>query len=111
MRISRTKAEVGMQVAADITDTSGRLLVATGAMLTEQYLEALRRWNVPSLQIVPPEEKDPSRAGPLAPLNQEEEARVRDLFRHNDADHPAMQILLEQSLARARRRCGRRSPP
>ncbi len=99
-----------MRVAADITDTSGRLLVAAGAVLTERHLEALRTWDVPSLRIVQPEEEDPSRAAPLQPLSQEEEARVRDLFRHNDLDHPVMQILLEQSLERARRHAGRRSP-
>lgn len=79
--ISLEGARPGMQVAADVCDANGCMLLAAGAVLSEAALAALERRGVTKVAVVielNPEE----RAQQIAEIDQ----RIDVLFRHAGDD-------------------------
>lgn len=88
---------VGMVLAQDVRDRTGRLLLGAGAELGEKHLTIFRTWGIAEADIAGVDEGDA--APPLPPevdptkLAAAEEA-LRPFFRHADLNHPAMRELL-----------------
>lgn len=94
---------VGMILKSDVFDRSGRLLLPSGAELSEKHLQIFRMWGVLEVEIVAgtePEgetsvtqEFDPERAAKA-------EEMLLPLFVHNDLEHPAIKELLRLCISR-----------
>ena len=88
-----------MVLAADIVDGGGRLLLPAGTALTEKHVRYCQMWGVLEADIAsgegPPIEAepviDPARLAAA-------EAIVRPRFRHVDASHPVIEILLRHAV-------------
>jgi len=88
---------VGMVLAADVRDRTGRLLLGAGAPLTGKHLTIFRTWGVAEADIEGVHDGDaapalPAEVDPVA-LAAAEEA-LRPLFRHANLEHPAMREIL-----------------
>jgi hypothetical protein len=88
----------GMILSSNVSDRSGRMLLPSGAELTEKHFTIFRMWGVLEVEIVgegvatdaeltPHKELDPAL---LAAARQE----VERIFVHNDPTHPAIKELL-----------------
>lgn len=88
----------GMVLSRNVCDRSGRMLLPTGAELTEKHFSIFRMWGVLEVEIVGEgvaedgeapqhEEVDPE-------LLRQARAEVERLFVHNDPEHPAVKELL-----------------
>lgn len=85
--------ETGMVLASDVHDRSGRMLLGSGAELTQKHLIIFRTWGVLEADIVGagdctavspiPADVDP---GELAATEQ----ALIPLFRHTNRAHPAI---------------------
>jgi hypothetical protein len=91
--ISMQQAQEGMVLAQTLSDASGAVLLAQGAVLTAASLTALRRRNVERCHVVADDDVDP-----VAQAHAEQE-RVRRLerlvvlFRATPPDSPGAQLL------------------
>lgn len=87
---------VGMVLARDVHDRTGRLLLGAGAELTPKHLTIFRTWGVAEADIAGVDGEEaaplPAEVDPQA-LAAAEEA-LRPLFRHADLGHPAMREIL-----------------
>lgn len=88
---------VGMVLAADVRDRTGRMLLGAGSELTGKHLTIFRTWGVAEADIEGVDDDDAAPALPAevdpAALAAAEEA-LRPLFRHANLDHPAMREIL-----------------
>lgn len=88
---------VGMVLAADVRDRTGRMLLGAGAPLTDKHLTIFRTWGVAEADIEGVDDGDAAPALPAevdpAALAAAEEA-LRPLFRHASLEHPAMREIL-----------------
>ena len=100
MRVSRSDVGVGMELAADVFDHSGRLLISTGTRLSERSIHALKVWGIPGVEVKG-READEVAAPALAP---EEERQFSERFDLADLSHPFLRELYVQCLARSTRR-------
>ncbi|HEC13820.1 MAG TPA: hypothetical protein ENI80_11365 [Acidiferrobacteraceae bacterium] len=93
---------VGVIVASDVCDRSGRRLLAAGTKLTNDHLTTLRSWGIPTIEIAGEELDQPDSAtdsiDPALRSILEEEAGRR--FRHMDLIHPAVSTLFEICIKR-----------
>lgn len=95
--------EVGMVLASDVVDRTGRMLLGAGAELTSKHLTFFRTWGVVEVDIAGidsdsdepllPQEVDP------AALAAAEEALL-PLFCHAGTAHPALRELLRLAAIR-----------
>lgn len=87
---------VGMVLACDVHDRTGRMLLGAGAELTPKHLIIFRTWGVAEADIAGVDAEEtaplPAEVDPQA-LAAAEEA-LRPLFRHADPGHPAMREIL-----------------
>ncbi|AJY70645.1 hypothetical protein [Geobacter sulfurreducens] len=94
--------DVGMTLAADVIDRTGRLLLGAGAELTAKHLHIFRTWGVAEADIAGMDD-DPGNHLPLeispAELATAEEA-LRPLFLHTDLEHPAMREIMRLGAVR-----------
>lgn len=93
----------GMMLAADIHDRNGRLLIRSGAELTDKNILVLRTWGVIQVDIEGVEEEDDHcpLCGEFDPdLLSLLEADVKPLFRHSDLSHPAVSELIRLCILR-----------
>ena len=88
----------GMVLGRNVCDRSGRMLLPSGAELTEKHFSIFRMWGVLEVEIVgdgipeddevePHQEIDPTL---LAAAREE----VERLFVYNDPEHPAIKELM-----------------
>ncbi|ANA40895.1 MULTISPECIES: hypothetical protein [Geobacter] len=94
--------DVGMTLAADVIDRTGRLLLGAGAELTAKHLHIFRTWGVAEADIDglddDPASHIPQEISP-AELAAAEEA-LRPLFLHTDLEHPAMREIMRLGAVR-----------
>ncbi len=93
----------GMLLAADVHDRNGRLLIKSGAELTDKNIHVLRTWGVVQADISGMEENEDSLelTGSFDPgLLTLLETEVQPLFRHTDLAHPAMSELFRLCILR-----------
>lgn len=93
---------VGMVLAAEVHDRTGRILLGPGEALTEKHLMIFRTWGVAEADIegvdgetspALPAEVDPAALAAAAEA-------LSPIFRHANLDHPAMREMLRLSALR-----------
>ncbi len=89
--------EIGMVLASDVKDRTGRLLLGEGIELTQKHLMIFRTWGIAEADIAGIDDID--RAAQLpAEITQgqleEAELALSPLFRHAGMTHPAIRELL-----------------
>jgi hypothetical protein len=88
--------QVGMVLAADIKERSGRVLLAGGSEISEKHLRVFKMWGITEADIkdVEKEEIAASIVAQLDPsLFQDVQSRVREHFRLTDMEHPFIKEL------------------
>ena len=88
--------QVGMLLAGDIKERSGRVLLAGGSEITEKHLRVFKRWGITEADIknVDKEEIAANIVAQLDPsLFQNVQSRVRERFCLADMEHPFMEEL------------------
>ncbi|BBO70611.1 phosphohydrolase [Desulfosarcina alkanivorans] len=94
-----------MILAADVTDTNGRLLLSRGQPIASKHLNIFKMWGVPEVQIQHAEGGDPE-AGPT--VDPEALRRVaqalQPVFADNDLAHPAVAEIFRQAVIHRSRR-------
>jgi hypothetical protein len=84
----------GMIPAKDITDQSGRLILASGNEITRRHIKIFQAWGITEVTI---------QEGKAEPFNDTEalevpeqvQNEVNELFQHMDHNHPAVSELME----------------
>lgn len=95
--------ETGMVLAADVLDRSGRMLLGSGAELTQKHLSIFRTWGVLEADIEGhgsdvPENTIPADVDPSELAVAEKE--LIPLFRHTNINHPAIIELIKLAALR-----------
>ncbi len=95
--------QVGMVLASDVQDRTGRMLLGAGAELTQKHLTIFRTWGVAEVDIAGVDYSDdepplPAEVDPAA-LAAAEEA-LMPLFCYSGTDHPALRELLRLAAIR-----------
>ncbi|MEZ4414421.1 MAG: hypothetical protein R3E10_01580 [Gemmatimonadota bacterium] len=94
-------AELGMVLAAPVTDRRGRLLIPAGKELDDKFLKALKMWGVPQIEI---EGEAEGSVDPFADLPPEvlaaAKAEMTARFARNSLDHPLIALLFERAVLR-----------
>lgn len=101
IRISQVNA--GQQVAADVKDRSGRILLRAGSELTEKNIKIIKSWGVVEIDVTGdlPEAELPHQSGQVT--NDKLHAIELDLskrFRFVNRSHPLIHELFEICLLR-----------
>jgi hypothetical protein len=89
--------EIGMILASDVQDRSGRMLLGAGAELNNKHLVIFRTWGVLEVDIAGMLGNDASEQLPadVDPLELEAaEQALSHHFRHTNREHPAIIELL-----------------
>lgn len=99
------KLEVGMVLANDVHDRSGRMLLGSGAELTQKHLLIFRTWGVLEVDIEGAGDTDANSDDVLPPdISQlelaEAERALEPLFRHNNREHAVIAELLKLAALR-----------
>jgi hypothetical protein len=94
--------ELGMVLAADVFDKSGRLLLGEGAELGAKHLFIFRTWGVVEADIVGATAAVTSDIPDTATGEKTDRAKSRllPLYRHTDLEHPAISELLRLAVIR-----------
>ena len=94
----------GMVLSRSICDRSGRLLLPSGAELTEKHFSIFRMWGVLEAEIVGETVAEEPEATPNQELDpvllSSARQEVERLFVHNDPNHPAIKELLRVCIDR-----------
>jgi hypothetical protein len=88
--------QVGMVLAGDIKERSGRVLLAGGSDITEKHLKVFKMWGITEADIkdVDKEEIAANIVSQLDPsLFQNAQSRVRERFCLADMEHPFIEEL------------------
>ena len=94
--------EPGMVIASDVVDRSGRVLLASGTVLTDKHLRVFRMWGVTEADIQGITSSGPDGEPGNEPedrIQEEATARVNELFARANRDHPAMAELMRLATA------------
>lgn len=95
--------EVGMILAEDVHDQQGRLLLPSGAALTERHLRAFQMWGILTLKIRGAgEEEAPELVISPAALA-EADVRVRERLRQHDLASPVIAEIFQFAVQREAR--------
>ncbi|KAB0666221.1 hypothetical protein F6V25_07040 [Oryzomonas japonica] len=95
--------EVGMTLASDVHDRTGRLLLGAGVELSQKHLVVLRTWGVMEVNIVGMEDDDPNSRLPAEITHEQLDAAMASLgplFCKSDVQHPVMRELLRLAALR-----------
>ena len=100
MRTRLDDLKPGMKLSADLLETGGRLLLPAGTELTDRHLRYFQMWGVLEAEIEG-QEGETAPPAPVDPAVQAAvEARLADLFRHTDRNHPAVAQVFSHCVAR-----------
>jgi hypothetical protein len=95
--------EIGMVLASDVHDRSGRLLLGEGAELNQKHLVIFRTWGVLEADIVGQGGTDASDTVPsdVDPAQLEAaRAALIPLYKYSNLDHPAIAELFKLAALR-----------
>jgi hypothetical protein len=94
----------GMLLKSDVCDRSGRMLLPAGGELTDRHLKIFRTWGVLEADIQDGESLETAQAQVNADVDPVKlaaaEEAVKQLFRLNDPEHPAIRELVRLCIAR-----------
>ncbi len=94
--VSLDAIKPGMILAGDIRDRNGRVLLSTGAEITEKHIRLFKMWGIHTASIQEGEKEDSSskRASEIDPgLLLQAERQTAELFCHHDLAHPFIREL------------------
>tara|TARA_B100000315_G_scaffold256953_1_gene304298 strand:- start:1953 stop:2297 length:345 start_codon:yes stop_codon:yes gene_type:complete len=95
--------KVGMVLARDAEDLNGRVLLKSGAKITEKNLKILKSWGVTEFDVQKATKEDIENIAckDLSPeLLEKAEAEVTRFFSHTDSSHPAVKELFDLCVIR-----------
>jgi hypothetical protein len=114
MNLPIDKLEPGMEVAADVVNLNGVLLIGEGAILTERHLRILKTWGIDSVSVAGQESAEaapPPRELEFSPeIIERAEAHVNHRFRHASPDISAVKVLRELAVRRAAQHLAQKHP-
>ncbi|HTP64426.1 MAG TPA: hypothetical protein VMJ66_03465 [Geobacteraceae bacterium] len=85
----------GMELAADLHDRNGRLLLKAGTELTERCLYLMHTWGAIEADIVKADSAPECPADAMDPeFIAAVEKKIAPLFLHTDPEHPAIKALM-----------------
>ena len=90
----------GMQLAKDVQDPNGHVLIRAGVRMTERHLKACRSWGILDVAVQLAEEPEPGAASDPSALA-DMRALLDQQFSLSNRDHPAIQALYDICLQRA----------
>lgn len=94
--ISLDAIEPGMILAGDVKDRSGRVLLSTGAEISEKHLRIFKMWGILTVSVRG-EEQEETRSNTDSEIDpdllREAERKTVELFCHNDLAHPFIREL------------------
>ncbi|MCA9739419.1 MAG: hypothetical protein R3E98_04300 [Gemmatimonadota bacterium] len=97
--ISVDRADLGMVLAAPVTDRRGRLLIPAGKELDEKFLKALRMWGVTQIEVEGEAEDPVDPFADLPPEVMEQvQAEVQARFARNNLQHPLIAGLYQRAV-------------
>ena len=111
--INVAQIEIGMVLADDLKDQSGRFLLAKGVELTSKHLKIIKTWGVVEADIEGTSEADvgEKRTADIDPVIleiAEQEERIR--FTHTDMEHEAVKEIFQISVLRTAKRLAAKIP-
>lgn len=102
-KIPLAKLEVGMVIAKDTMDRTGRVLLRQGVQIEDKHFRVLKTWGVTHVFVA---EAAQEQAMPVA-LDMTQYRAIKqqadDRFRHTDSRHPVIRILKAQWVQRRAR--------
>jgi hypothetical protein len=103
-KVAIDSLEVGMVLAGDVHDRSGRMLLVAGAELTQKHLTIFRTWGVLEADVAG--QGSDEAADTILPANVDPlelaaaEQKITPLFQHTNRTHPAMVELMRLAAVR-----------
>ena len=102
-RIRTESLQAGMQVAVDVKNMDGMLLLPHGCELSERHINILQAWGVTEIEVGV-DANDPNSRDPLGKLAPETlaalTAEIRALFSQPDESNPGYQAVFQAILVR-----------
>ena len=95
--INLDNIESGMTLGRDIVNRNGLALLKAGEKITEKHLRILKMWGITEADIkgVDKEEILQKSAAEIDPrVLEEASAKVNEIFRHTDREHPFIEELI-----------------
>lgn len=106
--VSISQLKPGMVIAADVTDSNGRLLLSEGKAITANHMTIFKMWGVPEVSVQQSDESPVDTDGPLDPgLMRQVAESLKIYFAANDLTHPAVAEIFRQSVIHRCRRAYR----
>ena len=95
-KVAVADIEVGMMLATDVKDRSGRTLLKAGIELTDKHIKIFKTWGVTQVEIVGKETTVSIEEVIIANPQLEQEANqlAEKIFRHVDPDHTLFSELI-----------------
>lgn len=95
MHVAIEAVEPGMELAADIKDAGGRLLLPAGTAVTEKHIRYFQMWGILQVEIVTDQAAVDAQPAIDPALLAQARTTVAPRFVHVDRDHPAMVVLFD----------------
>lgn len=88
------KIKDGMIPAKDITDQSGRLIMASGNEITRKHIKIFQAWGITEITI---KENDAESVNisEAVEIPEQVQNEINELFQHMDQNHPVVKELME----------------
>ena len=97
-KISLKELKVGMVIAQDVVGKDRRLLLTTGAMLTQRHIRAMKIWGITHICVKTKDEL--LEAQRLSARKSVPPKPIQDRFKLASIDHPLMKELFIRAVRR-----------
>ncbi|MFQ5450548.1 MAG: hypothetical protein ACE5E9_07945 [Nitrospinaceae bacterium] len=99
-RVRTRDLKEGMVPEKDVRDRSGRLILASGQVITARHIRTFKAWGVTDVEVETPSSEDSGeisadRDVPAPPVPEKVKEEIENLFRFTDKSHPAMAELVD----------------
>ena len=99
LRVDQVQA--GMELAADVLDRNGQLLIRAGTVVTDRELRLFKMWGVDALDVAGLDDELVENTPELDPeLAAQFEPVAREIFRHCDLEHPFVQQMYQHCITK-----------
>ena len=92
--VNINKIKDGMIPAKDITDQSGRLIMASGNEITRKHIKIFQAWGITEITIKE-DEAESVNTSESVETPEQIESEISELFQHTDQNHPVVNELME----------------
>lgn len=99
MHVSIDAVEAGMELAADINDANGRLLLPAGTTLTDKHIRYFQMWGILQIDVVADGVVIDAEPVVDPALLSAAETALAPRFAHTDRRHPAVAALFAYCVA------------